>query len=282
LAQLRGRNAQWAEKAVRDAASLPATDAVRLKVVDLMANDLPDLLKKVEGRSFELQGVKRDLQTEGAALVHFDPDWRSRLLAVITDPSIAYVLMLLGIYGLLFEFYNPGMVLPGVVGVICLLIATYAFQLLPVNYTGLALILLGIAFMVAEHFVPSFGSLGIGGAIAFVLGSVMLIQTDIPGYGVPWTIIAVVTASSAAFFLFAIGMALRARRRPVVTGAEGLVGARGELTEHLDGQWWARVHSENWKVRSQSHLRLHQRVVVTGIDGLTLQVEPEYPREQGE
>jgi membrane-bound serine protease (ClpP class) len=282
LAQLRGRNAQWAEKAVDQAASLPAEDALRLKVVDLIASDLPDLLKKVDGRTFVVQGVERRLHTEGATIVQFVPDWRSRLLAVITDPSIAYVLMLIGMYGLLFEFYNPGMVLPGVVGAICLLIATYAFQLLPVNYAGLALILLGIAFMVTEHFVASFGSLGIGGAIAFVLGSVMLIETDVPGYGVPWTVVAIVTASSAAFFVFAIGMALRARRRPVVTGAEGLIGAHGEVIQRIDGQWWARVRSETWKVRSQNELQLNQRVLVTGMDGLILSVEPEHPRNQGE
>jgi membrane-bound serine protease (ClpP class) len=282
LAQLRGRNAQWAEKAVDQAASLPAEDAVRLKVVDLMANDLPDLLKKVDGRAFEVQGVERRLHTEGAPIVQSVPDWRSRLLAVITDPSIAYVLMLIGMYGLLFEFYNPGMVLPGVVGAICLLIATYAFQLMPVNFTGLALIILGVAFMVTEHFVASFGSLGIGGAIAFVLGSVMLIETDVPGYGVPWTVVAIVTASSVVFFAFAIGMALRTRRRPVVTGAEGLIGTHGEVIECIDGQWWARVRSETWKVRSESELQPHQRVVVTGMDGLTLSVEPEHPRNQGE
>jgi len=282
LAQLRGRNAQWAENAVDRAASLPAEDALRLKVVDLIASDLPDLLKKLDGRVFVLQGVEHRLHTEGAPIVQIAPDWRSRLLAVITDPSIAYVLMLIGMYGLLFELYNPGMVLPGVVGAICLLIAIYAFQLLPVNYTGLALILLGVAFMVAEHFVASFGSLGIGGAIAFVLGSVMLIETDVPGYGVPWTLVAIVTASSAAFLVFAIGMALRARRRPVVTGAEGLIGAHGEVIERIDGQWWARVRSESWKVRSQGELQANQRVLVTGMDGLILNVEPEHSRNQGE
>ena len=158
--------------------------------------------------------------------MRIDPDWRSRLLAVITDPSLAYILMLIGIYGLLFEFYNPGLVLPGVVGAICLLVALYAFQLLPVNYAGLALIVLGIAFMVAELFVTSYGSLGIGGAIAFLVGSVMLIDTDVPGYEIPWGVIATVTATSFAFFFFVIGMALQARRRPVVTGGEELIGAQ--------------------------------------------------------
>ncbi len=273
LAALRGRNAEWAEKAVREAVSLPAEEAVKIKVADLIATDLADLLKKVKGKTLEIQGQKRTLDTEGAALVRVEPDWRSRLLAVITDPSIAYILMLLGIYGLLFEFYNPGLVLPGVVGGICLLVALYAFQLLPVNYAGLALIVLGIGFIVAELFVTSYGALGIGGVIAFVLGSVMLIETDVPGYDIPWTLIALVASVTAAFFLVVIGMALRARRRPVVSGSEELIGARGQIIEHVNGEWWARVHSEVWKVRSPADLHAGQSVRVTRIDGLVLEVE---------
>jgi membrane-bound serine protease (ClpP class) len=275
LAQLRGRNAEWAEKAVREAVSLPAEEAVKIKVADLIAADLADLLKKTNGKTFDIQGQKRTLETDGAALVRIEADWRSRLLAVITDPSIAYILMLLGIYGLLFEFYNPGLVLPGVVGGICLLVALYAFQLLPVNYAGLALIALGIGFMVGELFVTSYGALGIGGVIAFVLGSVMLIDTDVPGYAIPWSLIAAVAVTSAAFFLVVIGMALQARHRPVVTGSEELIGSQGEIIEHADGQWWARVHGEMWKVRSQAHLHRGQRVRVKRIDGLVLEVGPD-------
>jgi membrane-bound serine protease (ClpP class) len=280
LAQLRGRNAEWAEKAVREAVSLPAEEALKLKVIDLVASDVADLLKKLNGRSFELQGTKRTLQTEGVALVRIDPDWRSRLLGVITDPSIAYILMLIGIYGVLFEFYNPGMIFPGVIGAICLLVAMYAFQMLPVNYAGLALIALGLGFMVAELFITSYGALGVGGAIAFVVGSIMLIDTDVPGYDIPWTLIAGLTAGSAAFMLLVLGMAVKARGRPVVSGGEELLGAGGEIVEHNQGQWWARVHSELWQVRSGVPLRRHQRVRVTGRDGLTLIVEPEQP-EQG-
>src|SRR5215468_7636961 len=275
LAELRGRNAEWGEKAVREAVSLPAEDAVKIKVADLIASDVPDLMKKVNAKTFEIQGQKRTLNTDGAELVRIEPDWRSRLLAVITDPSIAYILMLLGIYGLLFEFYNPGLVLPGVVGGICLLVALYAFQLLPVNYAGLALIVLGIGFMVGELFVTSYGALGIGGVIAFVLGSVMLIETDIPGYDIPWTLIASVSAVTAAFFLVVIGMALRARRQPIVSGREQLVGAPGEIMQQANGQWWARVHSEVWKVRSRDELRPGQKVHVTHVDGLVLEVEPD-------
>jgi membrane-bound serine protease (ClpP class) len=280
LAQLRGRNAEWAEKAVREAVSLPAEEALKLKVIDVIASDIPDLLKRLDGRGFELQGTKRTLRTEGAALVRIEPDWRSRLLAVITDPSIAYILMLIGIYGLLFEFYNPGMIFPGVIGAICLLVAMYAFQMLPVNYAGLALIALGLGFMVAELFITSYGALGVGGAIAFVVGSIMLIDTDVPGYDIPWTLIAGLTAGSAVFMLLVLGMALKARARPVISGSEELLGAAGEIVEHNQGEWWARVHSELWQVRSGAPLRRHQRVRVTGRDGLTLIVEPEQP-EQG-
>ena len=280
LAQLRGRNVEWAEKAVREAVSLPAEEALKIDVIDLIAADVAELLKKLNGRSFELQGGKRTLRTEGAELVRLDPDWRSRLLGVITDPSIAYILMLIGIYGLLFEFYNPGMVFPGVIGAICLLVAMYAFQMLPINYAGLALIALGLGFMVAELFITSYGALGVGGAIAFVVGSVMLIDTDVPGYDIPWTLIGGLTAGSAAFMLLVLGMAVKARRRPVMSGSEELVGAPGEIVEHSEGEWWARVHSELWRVRSGAPLRRHLKVRVTGRDGLTLIVEPEQ-QEQG-
>jgi membrane-bound serine protease (ClpP class) len=282
LAQLRGRNVEWAEQAVREAVSLPAEEALKMHVVDLIATDLSDLLKKVDGKRFDLQGVERTLSTAGAAIVRIDPDWRSRLLGVITDPSFAYILMLIGIYGLLFEFYSPGMILPGVVGAICLLVALYAFQMLPINYAGLALIAIGIAFMVSELFVTSYGALGVGGAVAFLIGSVMLIDTDVPGYEIPWNIIATVTATSFAFFFFVIGMALRARRRPVVSGSEQLIGLSGEIAEHIEGQWWARVHSENWRVRSEAHLRRGQRVRVTARDGLVLLVEPEGKQAEGD
>jgi membrane-bound serine protease (ClpP class) len=284
LANLRGRNAEWAEKAVREAVSLPAEEALKLNVIDLIATDLPDLLRKVHGRTFELQGVKRTLSTDGAGTVQFEPDWRSRLLAVITDPSIAYILMLIGIYGLLFEFYNPGMILPGVVGAICLLIALYAFQMLPINYAGLALILLGVTFMAAEVFVTSYGALGVGGAVAFVLGSIMLIETELPGYEIPWALIALVTATSGVFFILVLGMAVKAHQRRIVSGREEMVGASGEIIEHAQGEWWARVHSETWRVRApgHGHLRLGARVRVTGVDGLVLIVEPEGSQHQGE
>jgi membrane-bound serine protease (ClpP class) len=177
LAQMRGRNVAWAEKAVREAASLSAEEAVRQNVADLLASDLPELARKLHGKRITLAGREFTLATQDAELVTLTPDWRAKFLAVITDPNIAYILMLLGIYGIFFELWNPGYVLPGVVGGICLLLALYAFQVLPINYAGLALMLLGIAFMVAEAFVPSFGALGIGGVIAFAVGSIILLDT---------------------------------------------------------------------------------------------------------
>src|SRR5581483_11856196 len=192
LAQMRGRNVEWAERAVRHAESLPAEEALKLKVADLIADDVPDLLRKVDGRELRLEGKAVRLATKDAGIEALEPDWRNKLLSIITDPNVAYILMMLGIYGLFFELWNPGFVLPGVIGGICLLLALYAFQVLPVNYAGLGLILLGIAFMVAEMFMPSFGALGIGGVTAFVVGSIILLDTDVEGYDIAWQLIAIV------------------------------------------------------------------------------------------
>jgi len=185
LAQMRGRNAEWAERAVREAVSLSASEALKMKVIDLVAEDVPDLLRRLDGRKLKVSDAERVLQTADVVATTVEPDWRTRFLSVVTDPSIAYMLILLGIYALVFEFSNPGLVFPGVVGAICVLIALYAFHLLPVNYAGLALMLVGIAFIVGELFFPAYGSLGIGGAIAFVIGSVILIDTDVPGSAFP-------------------------------------------------------------------------------------------------
>ncbi|MHB8534865.1 MAG: NfeD family protein [Sulfuricaulis sp.] len=274
LAQMRGRNVEWAEKAVREAASIPAEEAVKQHVADLMADDVPDLLKKIDGRQLNVQGREITLHTEGVPLVSYAPDWRARLLAVISDPNVAYILMLLGIYGLFFELWNPGYVLPGVVGGISLLLALYAFQVLPINYTGLGLILLGIGFMVAEAFVPSFGALGVGGVVAFVVGSIILMDTDVQGYTIAWPLIAAVAAVSAAFFIGVVVMALKARRRRVVSGREEMIGALGETLENFKGEGRVRVHSEDWQARSETALKRGQKVKVTAIEGLMLTVEP--------
>jgi len=272
LAQLRGRNADWAERAVREAVSLSAGEALKQKVIDVIAADLPQLLERIDGKVLEVNGRKITLATRGAAIAAFEPDWRTRFLAVITDPSIAYVLLLVGIYGLFFEFMNPGLVAPGVAGAVALLIALYALHLLPVSYAGLALLVLGIGLMAAEVFLPAYGSLGIGGAIAFVVGSVMLIDTDIPGFGVSLPLILGIAAASAAFLIGVAALALRARRRPVVSGRESLLGAAGEVLHDFQGEGWARVQGETWRVRSATALKAGERVSVAAVEGLVLQV----------
>ncbi len=282
LAQLRGRNAEWAERAVREAVSLSAEEAVKIKVVDLVAEDVPDLLKKLEGRKVKAGTETITLATAGAVLSEYDPDFRTRFLQTITNPSIAYILLLVGIYALIFEFSNPGLVAPGVVGTICLLIALYALQLLPVNYAGLALVVLGIGLMVAEAFVPAFGALGIGGAIAFAIGSIILIDTEAPGFGVPLALVLGVTGASAAFLILVVGMAVRSRNRPVVSGREQMVGELGEVLSDFENEGWARVHGENWRVRSATPLKAGTRVRVAAMQGLALEVVPESAKQKGD
>jgi membrane-bound serine protease (ClpP class) len=279
LAQLRGRNAEWGERAVREAVSLSAAEAHKLKVIDIVAQDVNDLLRQVQGRKVTVQGVERTLKTDSAEVVAIEPDWRSQLLAVIADPSIALILMMIGIYGLIYEFLNPGFVLPGVVGAICLLLAMFAFQMLPINYAGLGLIFLGVAFIVAEAFVPSFGALGIGGAVALVIGSVILIEPQAGGYAVPLPFTVTLGLASAAIVFAIVMMAAKARKRPVVSGKEDLIGARGVVLDDMQDEGWARVHSENWRIVSRVPLARGQKVRVTRIDGLTLSVEPESESE---
>ena len=275
LAHLRGRNAEWAERAVREAVSLPAEEALKINVIDVVADDVPALLKALDGRKVTVNGETRTLQTAGATAETFEPDWRTRVLSVLTNPSVAYMMVLVGIYALIFEFSNPGLILPGVVGAICLLLAMYAFHMLPVNYAGLALIVLGIGFMVAEAFTPSFGALGVGGLIAFVIGSVILFESDkVPGFSVPYTLIGGVTVATAGFLFLVIGMLIRGRRRPVVSGREEMIGAVGEVLENFDGEGWARVHGERWRVRAARAMHAGEPVRVTGMQGLVLTVEP--------
>ena len=259
LAKLRGRNAEWAERAVRDAVSLSAEEALKMKVIDVVAGDVPELLRK--------------LKKADAPVIEVQVDWRTKILGIVTNPTIAYLLILVGIYAIIFEFMNPGLVLPGVVGTISLLIALYALHLLPVNYAGLALMVLGIGFMIAEAFFPAYGSLGIGGLIAFVLGSIILIDSDLPGFEIPYALIGGIAAASAAFLVFVVGMLLRARRRPVVSGREEMIGAVGEALEDFDGEGWARVHGERWRVRAARPVRRGQRLRVAAMDGLVLTVE---------
>jgi membrane-bound serine protease (ClpP class) len=270
LAQLRGRNADWGERAVREAVSLSAVEAKKIKVIDVVADSVPALLEVVDGRTVEVAGEKRKLAVKGADISPIEPDWRTRVLAVITNPSVAYLMILVGIYALIFEFSNPGLILPGVVGAICILIAMYAFQLLPVNYAGLALLVLGIAFMVAEVWVATHGALAVGGLVAFVIGSIMLLDTDVPQFEIPYALIAGVTLGSAAFLFVVVGMMFRNRTRPVVAGREYLVGAMGEALEDISSEGWARVQGERWRVRADAPLRAGERLRITAVRGLVL------------
>jgi len=274
LAQLHGRNVEWAERAVREAVSLPAQDALAQHVIDVVATDVPDLARKLDGRKVRTAAGERVLATAGATINTVAPDWRTRFLAIITHPSIALILLTVGFYGLVFEVMNPGMVLPGVVGAIAILIGMYALQLLPTNYAGVALVLLGLSFIVAEAFVPAYGSLGIGGVIAFVVGAMMLIESDVPGFGVPGSLFAVLAITSLLFLFGIAAAAMKARRRPVVTGREQMIGSHGTVVDGADGEGWVRVHSELWRARSTHPLASGQTVRVTSKEGLVLTVVP--------
>jgi membrane-bound serine protease (ClpP class) len=274
LAQLRGRNADWAEKAVREAVSLSAQEAVEAHVVDLVATDVRDLVAKVNGRTVKTAAGDVRIDTTGASIETIAPDWRTRFLGIVTHPSIALILLTIGFYGLVFEFMNPGMMLPGVAGAIALLLGLYALQLLPTNYAGLALIVLGLGFIVAEAFFPTFGSLGVGGVIAFAVGATMLVDTDVPGFGIPRSLIGVLAVTSALFVFAIAAAAMRARGRPVVSGAEQMLGSVGTVLTSSDGESWARVNGEQWRVRAAAPLLAGQRVRVTGKHGLVLDVTP--------
>ncbi|MFP4607385.1 NfeD family protein [Thiohalospira sp.] len=274
LAELRGRNADWAEAAVREAATLTADEAEERGVIDLTADNTAALLAAVDGRTVSLPGGERTLATEGASVSDRAPDWRTRLLETITHPNVAYILLIIGIYGLIFEFANPGGLVPGIAGAICLLLALYALQALPVNYAGVALILLGVALMVAEAFAPSFGALGLGGVIAFVAGSLLLIDTHAPGFGISIPLIATMAILSAGILLVIARLAVRSHRNPVVSGAEEIAGAEGVATAAFSDHGWVHLHGEAWQAESPRPVAAGQRVRVTGRDGLTLHVEP--------
>lgn len=274
LAELRGRNVDWAEQAVRTAASLPAQEALEQNVIDLVARDVPDLLAQLDGRELEAAGTKVTLATEGMVVERFEPDWRIELLSVLTNPLVAYGLLIIGLYGLMFEGYNPGAIFPGVIGAICLLLGLYALQVLSVNYAGLALVGLGIAMMIAEVFVPSFGALGIGGLAAFVIGSIILMDTDAPGFGVHLGLVGGIATVAGMVMFGTVWMAVRARRTPVTTGSEQLVGARAVARDGFTGSGTVRIFGEDWNAVSSLPVAPGQSVTIERVDGLTLYVRP--------
>ncbi len=274
LAETHGRNADWAEQAVREAANLTAQQALELNVIDVIATDTADLLAQIDGRSVNMADGTQVIASSSVVLDRLEPDWRTRLLAVITNPTVAYLLMLIGIYGLVFEGYNPGAIVPGVVGAISLLLALYAFQVLPVNYAGLALIVLGIVLMAAEAFVPSFGALGIGGIIAFVIGSVILIDTDVPGYAVSRPLVGGLALFSGLLVMSIIYFAMKGHRRRVETGIEGMIGTFAVAREDFDNTGQVFIHGESWTARTSGPVRTGDKVMVRNVEGLVLQVDP--------
>ncbi|MEZ9546382.1 MULTISPECIES: NfeD family protein [Vibrio] len=273
LAKLHNRNEEWAEKAVREAASLDSENALTLNVIDFIASDLQQLVELSNGRTITINGIKQEVQLSDVAFVEREQDWRFSLLSVITNPNVAYILMLIGIYGLLLEFYNPGVGLPGVLGGICLLLEMYSLQMLPVSYAGLALILLGIALMVAEAFSPSFGIFGLGGVAAFTLGSIMLMDTEVPGYQIALPLIIGISLFSVAFIVVTISMLVRVRNKPVTTGMEAVVGETGKVVSGFPGAGRVLVEGEIWQAKSVNELKAGQSIRVTKLTGLSLDVE---------
>jgi membrane-bound serine protease (ClpP class) len=276
LAQMRGRNADWAERAVRDAATLTAQEALQQHVIDVVARDLPDLLSQLDGRSVRVGAADRRLATRNASIVVIPTDTWTEVLSVITDPNIAYILMLAGLYGLAFEFMSPGMVLPGIVGGISLLLALAALSVLPVNYAGLALILLGIALMAGEAMTPGVIALGIGGVVAFVAGALFLFEPgSFTGFAIAWPVIAGAAVVSLGFIVFVIGAALRARRRAVVGGAEDMINSPARVVDWQDHAGRVTLRGELWSARADRVLRPGDAVRVAGRDGLKLVVQPD-------
>lgn len=277
LAERRGRNADWAEAAVREGANVTASAALELKVIDLIADDITDLLAKSDGREVDTVNGRVTLESDGLVVEAFDPDWRFEMLSILASPTTAYLLLLVGVYGLLLEGYNPGAIVPGVVGAIALLLGLFALQILPVNYVGLALMALGVALLIAESLVPSFGALGFGGIVAFVFGSVMLMDTDVPGYGVNLGVIAGVAVGASVLMGLTVYLLVRSRRKPVVTGDAVLLGRLARVTEFEHGQGWAVLGGERWKIRSTAALGAGISARVIAVEGLVLVVEPLEP-----
>lgn len=273
LAELRGRNAEWAEVTVREAANLSASEALEKGVIDIVAEDLHQLLQSLNGQQVSLESGSLTLQLNNIELTEIEAGWRYELLNLITNPNIAYILLMIGIYGLILEFYNPGMGISGVIGVICLLLAAFAMHMLPINYAGLALLIVGIGLMMGEAFSPSFGILGIGGMVAFVLGSVMLMDSELPAYQISMPLIAALAATSFGIFVFVIGAALRARQTMVVSGAEAIIGAQAEAREDFTGHGKVHAMGEQWQAFSSEPVSKGQILRIVARDGLVLHVE---------
>jgi membrane-bound serine protease (ClpP class) len=274
LAERYGRNADWAEEAVREAATLTDKEALAQNVIEYIATSQADLLEQLHEAELVVDNETITLDTANAVLDTFEPDWRIRFLSMLTDPNVVLILGLIGFYGLLIEAWNPGGIVPGVVGVICLLLAAYGVQALPVNYAGLLLILVGLALMTAEAFAPSFGALGLGGIAAFVFGAILMFDSDIPGFGVSVSFVIGIAIASALFIIWTISYLLKLRKRGAVSGAESIVGGIGTALDDFEGEGRVWLEGEAWHAYSKVPIEKGQHVEVTAMDGLVLQVEP--------
>ncbi|WP_423841149.1 nodulation protein NfeD [Vibrio mytili] len=277
LAKLHDRNAEWAEKAVSEAASLDAQTALELNVIDYIANSPEELVQLINGKSVKINNQTVTLSLNNPIWVERIPDWRAEMLAVITNPNVAYILILIGIYGLLLEFYNPGVGLPGVLGGICLLLAMYALQMMPVNYAGLGLLLLGIALMIAEAFSPSFGVLGLGGVVAFILGSIFLMDSDLPGFQIALPLIFGIAIFSVALIVLTVGLLVKIRRRRVTTGLETYPGKTALVSDDfIDGEGRVQMNGALWKAKTEKEhdVKQGEHVIIVDVKGLTLTVKP--------
>jgi membrane-bound serine protease (ClpP class) len=274
LADLSGHNADWAVEAVRTAASIPASEALKLHVIDAIADDVPDLLRQIDGRTVKIAGRSEILATAGLEIVNVAPDWRTELLAIITDPNVAFILMMVGVYGLIFEFISPGTVVPGLVGIICLVVALYALNFLPINYAGAGLVLLGAVLLLVEAHIGAFGAIGFAGIVAFAIGAIMMFPSRVPGFALsPW-VVAEAVVVTVALFLFVLVVLFRSRRRVVIAGMRALLGAEGEALSWQGQRGRILIKGETWRARAAAPLRPGAQVKVIDRDGLVLVVEP--------
>ncbi|KTD13999.1 nodulation protein NfeD [Legionella israelensis] len=273
LAQLRNRNVEFGEKAILDAATMTASEALKANVIDIIAKNTSSLLQQLNGVVVTQKGQTIKLNTSNVEIEKIQPDWRMRFLLMITDPTVAYLLLLLGIYGIFFELMNPGFIVPGVIGAVSMLIALYALQLLPINYAGLGLIILGIAFIIAEAYTPSFGMLGMGGTLAFIVGSIMLIDTEHEGYQIAWSAIWAMAAANVMLFLIVFSLVMRSRWRESMHGTHALINQQGQALEDINLQGQALIKGEIWTVKAQSPIKAGKAIKVIDAKGLILEVE---------
>jgi membrane-bound serine protease (ClpP class) len=274
LAERHGRNADWAEDAVRDAATLTAKEALEQNVIEFIADDHAELLEMIDGHEVMIDGETVALETSSVVIETHEANWRIKILSAIASPEIVLLLGMIGLYGLMYEGWNPGAIIPGVVGVICLLLAAYGLQVLPVNYAGLALIIVGLALMTAEAFAPSFGALGLGGIAAFVFGAIMMFDSDIPGFGISLTFVITIAILAALLVIWMVSFVLKLRRRGAVSGSGSIIGGIGTAMSDFSGEGKIWLEGESWAARSQTPVTKDQEVVVKKMIGLTLEIEP--------